>query len=160
MVEITRDNIREICDKLNDMEFTENEDKEVCEWFMDKIYRFSDDGITFEEEGYDYHEVQFEYFGCFHEERNITDIVDVYMEVNKILIHYSTIWYDGQSLTHTIRIPLDWIFDNENFMKLWKTEMIKNHITNINKEIDEHQRKIEELKKELILEKNKITIVS
>lgn len=160
MIDINRDNFEEVCRKLNDMEYDDAVDKEVCQWFKDKINCFGEEAEALEDLGYTYDEVCFEYWGAWHSERNIEDIVDVEIKDNKVWVNYTTKWWDGRALNHQARLPLDWIFDHTNFIAKWKNEISKAHIKTLINEINEHERKLDELKQELIVEKNKITLVS
>ena len=155
---ITKENINDVCKALNDLEYDETTDKEVCEWFRNLIYDFSEDGESFDEK-YDSYEVQFEYFGSFHPERNILEIIEANIEDNKIIIQYET-KFNGKSIDHKIRIPIDYAFNRPAFMTLWKKEVVKKHIQTLKHEIEQHHLQIELLSSELNAELKKINFVS
>ena len=167
MIEINKENFEEICHKLNDMEFSDAEDKECCEWFINKIYNFSDEAYSFEDEGYDWGEVNIRYFGCCYsfndEKKPIMDIIDISFEEKNEMVYITYAFkssFTGETINNQIRIPMDWFFNHDNYLKMWKTEIVKKHIKNIENKIADHSRQINQLQIELIMEKNKISLAN
>lgn len=159
MIEITRDNIEEVCQKLNDMEYDDVTDREVCEWFIKLKRDFCADFNKFYDEGYEHDEISFEYFGCIDDYNEVKEIVEVTIEGNKLKILNSHMFM-GSELTNTIKIPLDYAFEKETFMKLWKKKVVEGRIRNLQKQIDEYYQSISEAQEKLIVEKNKIVLAN
>ena len=107
MIEITRDNIEEVCQKLNDMEYDDVTDKEICDWFIQLKRDFCADFNKFYDENYEHDEISFEYFGCIDDYNEVKEIVEVTIEGNKLKILNSHMFM-GSELTNTIKIPLDY----------------------------------------------------
>ena len=157
MIEINKENFEEICHKLNDMEFSDAEDKKVCEWFINKIYNFSDEAYSFEDEGYDWGEVNIRYFGCCYsfndEKKPIMDIIDISFEEKNEMVYITYAFkssFTGETINNQIRIPMDWFFNHDNYLKMWKTEIVKKHIKNIENKIAEMILKHEKLNDKII----------
>ena len=164
MIEITRDNIEEVCQKLNDMEYDDVTDKEICNWFIKLKHDFCEEFNKFFDEDYDYSEICFEYFGCVDDYNEVKDIVDVFIEGNKLKISNSHVFQNSSigpvDITNVIKIPLDFAFDREMFIENWKRKVSENHIKTLQKEIEECYKKISEAQEKMILEKNKISLAN
>jgi CTP:phosphocholine cytidylyltransferase-like protein len=159
MIEINRENIEEICQKLNDMEYDDATDKEICDWFIQLKRDFCADFNKFYDEGYEHDEISFEYFGCIDDYNEVKEIVEVTIEGNKLKILNSHM-FNKTELTNTIKIPLDYTFERETFMKLWKKKVVEGRIKNLRKDIEENHRKILKAQEQIILEKNKIVLAN
>lgn len=159
MIEITRNNIEEVCQKLNDMEYDDVTDKKICDWFIQLKRDFCADFNKFYDEGYEHDEISFEYFGCIDDYNEVKEIVEVTIEGNKLKILNSHMFM-GSELTNTIKIPLDYAFEKEAFMKLWKKKVVEGRIRNLQKQIDEYYQSISEAQEKLIVEKNKIVLAN
>lgn len=159
MIEITRDNIEEVCQKLNDMEYDDITDKEICDWFIQLKRDFCADFNKFYDENYEHDEISFEYFGCIDDYNEVKEIVEVTIEGNKLKILNSHMFM-GSELTNTIKIPLDYVFEKEAFMKMWKKKVVEGRIMNLQRSIEENHLKIVEAQKQIIVEKNKISLAN
>lgn len=159
MIEITRDNIEEVCQKLNDMEYDDVTDKEICDWFIQLKRDFCADFNKFYDENYEHDEISFEYFGCIDDYNEVKEIVEVTIEGNKLKILNSHMFM-GSELTNTIKIPLDYVFEKEAFMKMWKKKVVEGRIMNLQRSIEENHLKIVEAQKQIIVEKNKISLAN
>lgn len=164
MIEITRDNIEEVCQTLNNMEYDDVTDREVSEWFIKLKHDFCADFDKFYDEGYEWEEISFEYFGCLDDYNKVKEIVEVTIEGNKLKIFNSHIFENTSigptELTNIIKIPLDYAFDRENFMEMWQKKISEKRIYNLQKQIDEYYQKISEAQEKLIVEKNKIVLAN
>lgn len=163
MIEITRDNIEEVCQTLNNMEYDDVTDREVSEWFIKLKHDFCADFDKFYDEGYEWEEISFEYFGCLDDYNKVKEIVEVTIEGNKLKIFNSHIFDSSvgpTELTNIIKIPLDYAFDRENFMEMWQKKISEKRIYNLQKQIDEYYQKISEAQEKLIVEKNKIVLAN
>lgn len=159
MIEITKENITEICQKMNDMVFDDATDKEICGWFISQIYDFNDDIDKYEDDGYDYYDISIEYFGAQHVEKDIIDIDQFDIVDDRIKLYYTYKKF-GAKINNVIWIPLGYMFDRPAFKKTWETEMVKKKIKRLNDEMNVHQREIDIRKDEINKERRKISFVS
>lgn len=159
MIEITKENITEICQKMNDMVFDDATDKEICGWFISQIYDFNDDIDKYEGDGYDYYDISIEYFGAQHVEKDIIDIDQFDIVDDRIKLYYTYKKF-GAKINDVIWIPLGYMFDRPVFKKTWETEMVKKKIRRLSDEMNGLQREIDILKGEIDKERRKISFVS
>ena len=159
MIEITKENIAEICHKMNDMDFDDTTDKEICNWFINQIYDFNEDIEKYEDDGYDYYDISTEYFGAQHLEKDILDITQFDIVDSRIKLFYTYKKFERE-IDNFIWIPLEYMFNRTAFKKTWETEMVKKKIRRLTDEMNEHQREIDILKVEIDKERRKISFVS
>lgn len=159
MIEITKENIAEICQKLNDMEYDESTDKEICGWFINQINNFTNDVEKYEDDGYDYFDISISYFGAIPYEVDIIDICEFEIVNDRIKLSYAYKQY-GAKINGLIFIPLEYIFNYDIFKKTWEREMVINKVKRLNHEVDVHQHEIIQLQKEIDKEHRKISFVS
>lgn len=159
MIKINRDNIEDICEKLNNLELSGKEDDEVCEWFLKMMSDFHGQVVKFWEQDYTDEEINIRFFGCIGNIIAATEIVEVTLEDDMLRILYGNRQYGTTTqITNKCLIPLDFAFDRKKYITYWEQEVAKKHVKTLLSEIEDHKLQIKECQEAVILEKKKFML--